>query len=340
MNRARVPLIDIEPFFSGDAASRRRVGKEIGAACADIGFFSIAGHRVDPGIVDDLRCTSHEYFALPDAEKRECVHPVAGTPRGLRVYEGEALGRAAGREAPPDLKEFYHFGREAWPDDPYYTGEEGKAYFIPNIWPDRPAGFRRAANAYYAAMEELVGHLMRLAALALDLDEDWFEDKIDRHVTAMRINHYPPQPVAPTEGQIRAGAHTDFGTFTILMGEDEPGGLQVQDRDGRWYDVETRPETFVVNVGDLFRRWTNDVWTSNFHRVVNPPAEIGPSARRISIGFFHQPNYDAEIACLPTCTDTARPPLYRAVTSGAFRDIRYDETDIPDTQAAAISEEA
>ena len=117
---------------------------------------------------------------------------------------------------------------------------------------------------------------MRLAALALDLDEDWFEDKIDRHVTAMRINHYPPQPVAPPEGQIRAGAHTDFGTFTILMGEDEPGGLQVQDRDGVWYDVETRPEAFVVNVGDLFRRWTNDVWTSNFHRVVNPPAEIGP----------------------------------------------------------------
>ena len=103
MDRARVPLIDIGPYFSGDSASRRRVGKAIGAACADIGFFSIAGHRVDPVIVAELRRTSHEYFALPDAEKRKCVHPVAGTPRGLRVYEGRGARprRRAGGAARP-----------------------------------------------------------------------------------------------------------------------------------------------------------------------------------------------------------------------------------------------
>jgi len=100
------------------------------------------------------------------------------------------------------------------------------------------------------------------------------------------------------------------------------------------YDVETTPDVFVVNVGDLFRRWTNDVWTSNFHRVVNPPAEVGPTTRRISIGFFHQPNYDALIECLPGCSSADRPPLYEPVTSGAFRGLRYAETDIPEAQTA------
>ncbi len=334
MTASRIPLIDIAPYFEGDIRTRRRIAKAIGAACADIGFFSIAGHGVDQAVIEDLRRVSHEFFALFEAEKRKCVHLVPGTPRGLRVLQGEALGRAAGREAPPDLKEFYHFGRDGWPDESYFNGEEGRSYFIPNIWPERPADFRTAAMEYYAAMERLIGVLMSLAALALDLPEDYFADKIDRHVTAMRINHYPPQRTAPPPGQIRAGAHTDFGTFTILMGENEPGGLQIQDADGSWYDVETRPELFVVNVGDLLRRWTNDVWTSNFHRVVNPPAEIGATARRISIGFFHQPNYDAVVECLPTCRAADRPALYRPVTSGAFRDIRYEETDIPAARSA------
>ena len=334
MTAKRVPLIDIAPYFGGGPQTRRRIGKEIGAACADIGFFSISGHGVDRAVIERLRRLSHEYFALPEAEKRRCVHPVPGTPRGLRVMQGEALGRAAGGEAQPDLKEFYHFGRDTWPDEPYYNGEQGRSYFIPNIWPARPAELRDAAIDYYAAMERLTGFLMSLAALALDLPEDYFADKIERHVTAMRINHYPPQAAAPPPGQIRAGAHTDFGIFTILLGEDEPGGLQVQDSDGSWYDVETTPEAFVVNVGDLLRRWTNDAWRSNFHRVVNPPADIGPTARRISIGFFHQPNYDAVVECLPSCTDTDRPALYRPVTSGAFRDIRYGETDIPDARTA------
>ena len=334
MTASRVSLIDIAPYFTGDAQTRRRIGKEIGAACADIGFFSITGHGIDPLIIENLRRVSHIYFARPEEEKRKCVHLVPGTPRGLRVMEGEALGRAAGRDAQPDLKEFYHYGRDGWPDEPYFNGSEGQSYFIPNIWPEHPADFRDAAMDYYAEMERLISVLMSLGALALDLPEDYFAEKIDRHVTAMRINHYPPQEIAPSPGQIRAGAHTDFGTFTILMGEDEPGGLQVQDADGHWFDVETTPDVFVVNVGDLLRRWTNDVWTSNFHRVVNPPAGIGSSARRISIGFFHQPNYDAVVECMPTCRTEDRPALYRPVTSGAFRDIRYEETDIPEAQTA------
>jgi isopenicillin N synthase-like dioxygenase len=118
---------------------------------------------------------------------------------------------------PPTFKEFYHFGREYWPNEPYYMGPEGRNYFIPNLWPAQPEGFADAAVVYYAEMETLAAFLMQLTALALDLDEHFFDDKIDRHITAMRLNFYPEQTRAPKPGQLRAGAHTDYGLSRSSM---------------------------------------------------------------------------------------------------------------------------
>jgi len=193
-----------------------------------------------------------------------------------------------------------------------------------NLWPSEPAGFAAAATAYYAEMEKLAAFMMRLTALALDLDEHFFVDKIDRHVSAMRLNFYPEQTTTPEMGQLRAGAHTDYGAFTILNGENVPGGLQVLAKDGHWIDVETNPETFVVNIGDLLMRWTNDRWISNTHRVVNPPASIAPRARRLSIAFFQQPNYDAPIECIAPPGQAKYPP----VRSGEYRDLKYRQTTV------------
>ena len=149
-------------------------------------------------------------------------------------------------------------------------------------------------------MDQLIVFLMRLAALALRVDEAFFDDKVDRSIGTMRLNYYPAQAVPPVPGQLRASAHTDYGGFTILAGEDVPGGLQVLTRAGQWVDVATTPENFVVNIGDLLMRWTNDRWLSNMHRVVNPPLGGAPSRPRLSIAFFNHPNYDALIECLPT----------------------------------------
>ncbi|MFI4988950.1 MAG: isopenicillin N synthase family dioxygenase, partial [Alphaproteobacteria bacterium] len=231
-----------------------------------------------------------------------------------------AYGNA--RPTPPDLKEYYHFGRERWPDDPYYTEGEGRSYFIPNLWPERPAGFAAAAERYYAAMERLSELMMELTALALGLKGDFFRDKIDRHITAMRLNFYPALAAAPVPGQLRAGEHTDYGLLTILNGENAPGGLQLETRTGAWLDVETDPETFVVNIGDLLMRWTNDRWVSNAHRVANPPASVAHGTSRLSIAFFHHPNYDAMIECVAPPGEAKYPP----VRSGAYRDLKYRQT--------------
>jgi isopenicillin N synthase-like dioxygenase len=279
----QIPIVDLSEALNGGFASRQAIAREIDGNCREVGFFTIVGHGVPISIRDALRSKAHAFFGLPLEEKRKAIHPVPGMPRGYRTQGIESLAQANAGMAPPDLKEFYHFSRESWPDDSYYTGVEGRRYFIRNLWPSEPAGFAAAASAYYAEMEKLAAFMMRLTALALDLDEHFFADKINKHVSAMRLNFYPEQTTTPEMGQLRAGAHTDYGAFTILNGENVPGGLQVLAKDGHWVDVETNPETFVVNIGDLLMRWTNDRWVSNTHRVVNPPASIAPRARRLSI---------------------------------------------------------
>jgi len=320
----RIPIIDLSAARTGGLACRQATAREIDATCREIGFFTITGHGVPVATMDELRSKAHAFFALPLAEKCKAIHPVPGTPRGFRAQGLEALAHANAGTTPADLKEFYHLGRENWPDETYYTGPEGRRYFIPNLWPRAPEGFAQAAAVYYGEMEKLATLLMRLAALALGREEYFFDDKIDRHISAMRLNFYPEQKSAPKPGQLRAGAHTDYGAFTILNGESVPGGLQVLARNGQWIDVETDPATFVINIGDLLMRWTNDRWVSNSHRVVNPPTSVAARAKRLSIAFFQQPNYDALIECIAAPGEAKYPP----VISGEYRDLKYRQTTV------------
>ena len=244
------------------------------------------------------------------------MSPKGDFRRGYLPVGGNALAYTLDRESPPDLIEAFTFGRFDLPETPYFTAHR-ETWFEPNIWPTRPPGFRERLCAYYRAMERLAETLMRIFALALDLPEDVFADKIERHITAMRLNHYAEASRPPLPGQLRAGAHTDYGSLTILLATEAAGGLQVRGSDGAWCDVAPAPDTFIVNLGDLMAQWTNDRWVSTLHRVVNPPAARRAGSRRASIAFFHQPNYDAPIECLPTCRRPDHPPRYAPTTSGA-----------------------
>ena len=317
-----VPVIDLGEAVAGGRTARMRAAAALDSACRDIGFFAIEGHGVSSFVVDDLRRAAHAFFAQLPAVKLAARHPVAGTNRGYHAAGGEALSASMEAPTPPDLKEFFHVGPVDVGADAYYTSAEGRQHFTPNVWPAAPADFERVAVAYYRTMSGLIRELMRLAALALSVDETFFDDKIDRSIGTMRLNYYPAQPSAPAPGQLRAGAHTDYGGFTILSGEDVPGGLQVSTRDGCWVDVPTTPMRFVVNIGDLLMRWTNDRWLSNLHRVVNPPARDGRA--RLSIAFFNHPNYDATIQCIAAPGAARYPP----VRSGDYRDLKYARTGL------------
>jgi isopenicillin N synthase-like dioxygenase len=312
-----VPVIDISGYFTGSESEKRRIAREIGEACRTIGFLVVTGHGVPDEVIRSTEATGRAFFDLPDAEKRRFGTKDPSIYRGYYAVETNAVAYSRDdRVAPPDYREIFSINRVSIdPSDPYFTSPLGQRIFAPNIWPEGIPGLREAWTEYYHAMEKLAGSLMRLFALALDLDEHWFDDKVDKHMTNFVVSNYPDQPRALPEGQLRAGAHTDYGSMTIIKAEDKPGGLEVLDAEGHWRPVPIVPGTFIVNLGDLMAQWTNDRWVSTMHRVVNPPRDKAVGSRRQSLIFFHQPNYDAVIECLPGCLDDGRAK-YAPITSG------------------------
>lgn len=315
MTSTPVPVLDISPLRQG-AAARRALAAEVDRTCRDIGFMVIEGHGVDPRLIEGVEGVSREFFDLPLAEKLRIVRPAPDVTRGYMPFKAEVLVSSRGGDAPGDLNESLMIGPIDVTDGSYYTAPAAGRHFAPNLWPDRPYGLRPLYEAYYRAMDALATDLMALFALALDLPEDFFRTSIDRNISRLRIRNYPAPLVPPEPGQLRAGAHSDYGSLTILKTEDRPGGLQVQDKGGNWSDVPHVPGCFVVNIGDMMARWTNDRWVSTLHRVVNPPPDRAAESRRQSIVFFHNPNYDARVACLPSCADADNPPRYPPTTSG------------------------
>jgi isopenicillin N synthase-like dioxygenase len=236
--------------------------------------------------------------------------------RGYSQIGGEGLSYSLDNPAPPDLKESLTIGPIDVPNDPYFQGAEAGPHFAPNLWPTKPPELKQIWIDYFHAMEVLSAKLMRIFALSLELPEHFFDDKIDKHISMFRVLSYPDQPEEPLPGQLRAGAHSDYGSLTIVRQDDAPGGLQVNNVDGEWVDIKPIPGAFVVNLGDLMMQWTNDLWRSTMHRVVNPPRDRTLGTRRISLVFFHQPNYDAMVSCLDSCHGPGNPVKYAPISSG------------------------
>jgi isopenicillin N synthase-like dioxygenase len=321
-----VPIIDIGGFLADDPEGRVAIPRAVARACEETGFFTIVGHGVDRMLIADAANAARRFFDLPADEKKAVRNDAMS--RGYRGIGDEGLAGTRSDQTPPDLKEVFHLGPPDFPHDAYHEAQDGRPHFIDDVWPETPSDFRPKVTAYYRAIEKLGADIMRIFALALALPEDYFAGKIDRHISALRIINYPEQKTAPLPGQLRAGAHSDYGTLTILLGENEPGSLQVFTRNGEWIDVPIPPDSFVINIGDLMMRWTNDRWVSTLHRVVNPPQSVASRARRQSLAFFHHPNYDADVSCIPTCTGPGNPPRYAPVNAGPYRIEKYTQARI------------
>ncbi len=282
------------------------------AACRDLGFLVVSGHGVDAGLIARMHAVSAAFFRLPLAD-RQRLRVVPGRIHGWTGPSQSYLADTLGAARAADWKEGFSIGPV---DTPPGLSAREAPYFGRNPWPERPDGFVATWTSYYKAMERLAHRLMRAFALALGLPPTYFDHRIDRHITGLAAHHYPAQPVAAAPGQLRAGAHTDFGSLTILHAGDNPDGLQVRGRDGDWRDVTAPPGSFVVNIGDLMAQWTNDRWVSTLHRVRNPPPDRAHLPRQ-SITFFHQPNWHALVECLPGCDGPGNPARYPPITSGA-----------------------
>ncbi len=311
---ATLPLVDVAALGGDDAAAERRIAAEIGAACRDIGFFCIVGHGVPAAQVEASFAVARDFFDRPEAEKLEIAITRSRHNRGYVPLAAEALDPTR----PGDAKEGFNAGRELAPDDPALLA--GRPFHGPNQWPAIPAEFRATMLAYYARMQRLCERLHRAFAIDLGLPPDFFSGYIDRPLATLRVLRYPPHPGAFDGRLWGAAPHTDYGNVTILAQGDE-SGLQVRRRDGTWMDAPLLPGAFVCNIGDCLMRWSNDVYVSTPHRVVNRTGRL-----RHSMAFFFDPNDDAPVECLPTCTDADRPPRYAPTTGAAYLKERLDAT--------------
>lgn len=291
-----VPVIDISPFIDGTAPES--VAAEIDRACRELGFLVITGHGVPQPVLDRGVDAMSRFFAEPVEAKAR--HHREGYHGGYSEFANMSLGQSLGAAAPADLREGFGAKRQDIldPSSPVWGDEESTREL------------RLAITDYYFAMNAVADTLMEIFAVALGRERDFFEQFTFRHNSNLGVFHYPPMQEQPLPGQLRGGAHTDFGGVTVLYAAPSVEGLEVWDGD-EWQPVPVVPGTFVINLGDLMQRWTNDVWNSTLHRVTNP-ADGAWDSDRLSFAFFHQPNKDAVIASL----DDASAPKYETITSG------------------------
>lgn len=313
-----LPLIDISGLRSAEPGDRAAVGRALREVCLDRGFFYLTGHRVPADLRARAMAAIRAFFSLPLEEKRKVDMAQSSCNRGYEPLRGQTLDPGA----PADVKEGYYIGRDLTPDDPRVRA--GKFNHGPNIWPQALPRFRQDLEAYYAAMHDLARLLMRGLALSLGLDEGYFDEFCTEELATLRLLHYPEQPANPLPGEKGCGAHTDFGTITLLL-QDDCGGLQVWDGDRGWIDAPPVAGTYVVNLGDMVGRWTNDRYRSTLHRVINSSGRD-----RYSIPFFYLGNPDTPIECIATCLEAGETPKYPVTTVGRHYQEMYGVTYGPE----------
>lgn len=294
-----LPVIDISGLAASDPAARRAVGDALRSACLEHGFFYCTGHGVPQGLIDAAMAQTQALFDLPETAKIALDKAQSPANRGYEHLGGQTLQPGA----MPDRKEGFYIGEDLGSDHPRV--QAGAFNAGANLWPDDLPAFRPVMVAYFAALNVVAARLMQGLALSLELPEDHFSAFTTDPAATLRLLHYPPsRPEVPDE--LGAGAHTDFGGLTILL-QDDNGGLQVMGQDG-WIEAPPVPGAYVVNLGDMIARWTNDRYRSTLHRVINRSGN-----ERYSIPFFYSGNPDHEVRCLPTCLADGEQPKYPPV---------------------------
>jgi isopenicillin N synthase-like dioxygenase len=312
-----VPVLDL----SRDPAA---LAYDLDQICAEVGFFQLVEHGVTE-LSDAAWQAMQAFFDLPLEERMSVCSPSPDYPHGYSPLAAEALGRSLGADVSPDLKEVFNSGPVDDPVHPVHDEEEW-VIWSPNLWPASLPELQLTWTKYHRAMQVLANRLMQLFASALSLPETYFDEFIDHAACGLRGICYPARSTPPEPGQLRAGAHTDYGTLTLLR-QDTVGGLEVTTRAGEWVGVDSIPGAFVVNIGDLLAGWTNDRWRSTVHRVTDPHvAAGGVYERRFSMPFFHNANWNAEISCLPSCLVPGEQPKYAPVLAGPHLRAKFRRT--------------
>lgn len=312
MSTHSIPVVDLSDFTQGSDQKKYHFVEELGKAFEDVGFVSVKNHGVSQELVDNYYAAIKKFFELPSDLKRK--YEIAGLA-GQRGYTSFGKEQAKGFDA-PDLKEFWQMGQTVEDDDPV------KNEYPQNVSVTDIPEFNELGLDLYKSFEKCGIELLRAIAIHLGIGEFYFDKYVHNGNSILRAIHYPPITQEP-KNAIRAEQHEDINLITLLVGASAEG-LQILVKDGVWIDVTAPDGCFVVNVGDMLQRLTNDRLRSTTHRVVNPPKEKWHTPR-FSIPFFTHPKGSMRLDCLPGCVDDRHPIKYAPITAGEYLDERLRE---------------
>ena len=305
-----IPIVDLADYRAGIPGAREAAAASIATALETSGFFGIRNHGVDPGVVADAFDASRTFHALP--LERKLAIAINSGHRGYMPMADQH--RVEAEHA--NLSASFLCGVELAADDPAVL--QGLPMHSVNQWPANLPGFREAMTAYHEALWSVGMMLVDLFETALEVDEGYLSESFQSPMAFIRALYYPPAPENIPEGQFGAAPHSDFGFVTILA-QDDVGGLQVEAPDGSWIDAPNQLGVFLVNVGDMLMRWTNDRFRSTVHRVIN-----ADGAERYSMPYFFDPGFDTVVECIDSCCGPDNPPRYPPTSWGAFLNERFN----------------
>ena len=304
LNFDEIPIVDLTPLFEPNSEALTRLVESVREICRNIGFFYIKNHRVPTNAINTLLLETERFFRLPLETK--LVYDIGKLRRHRGYVPVGAL--CADPDAEPDMQEAFEVALELPEDDPDYVA--GSPIYGPNVWPTELPEFEQDVYSYFEHMLALGRTLFRLFALTLDLPETFYDKEISKPMAQLRLIHYPTTKHRPSaSGSLGVGAHTDYECFTILW--QKQSGLQVQNPAGIWIEAPPIADTFVINIGDMLQRWTNDLFVSTPHRVINRS-----DRKRYSFPFFFGTNYETVVKCLEHCCGPDNPPRYPPTKCG------------------------
>jgi isopenicillin N synthase-like dioxygenase len=309
-----IPVVDLGQWRQGDEESRRQFIEDFGAALADLGFVALEGHGISQELFDSSYGVFREFFALPEEVKKHYEFPERGRRRGYTSFGVEH----AKDSDKPDLKEFFHVGRELPEDHPM------RERIPQNAWPDEIPALRDTILELYERLEACSIDLLGAFSLYLDQEMSFLPDLARNGNTIMRVIHYPVSEGFDEPGVMRAAAHEDINLMTLLPPADE-SGLELLTREGDWMPVRAIPGQIVVDTGDMMKRITNDRIPATTHRVVNPQGEPTP---RYSMPFFVHPHPDATLEVLDSVVEEGESPKYQPIGAEEFLEMRLEETGV------------
>lgn len=299
-----IPVLDLAAFRAGKPGARQRLAQEVTYVFENVGFYFIVNHGVPQSLIDDTFAAAKRFHDLPLELKVE-IKLNEYNIGYLPMRGGTTRHSALNANNKPNVNEAFFLARELAPDHPDVLAE--KPYRCLNKWPRELPGFRETCLAYAGELEALALSLVPLYALALELPETHFDEAFANPMFKLRMTHYPDQDLA-ADNEFGLAPHTDTSFMTLLAPNKVPG-LSVRLPSGRWIDAQTIDGAFLVNGGDMLRRWTNDRFLATPHRVINRSG-----AERYALPFFFDCWAEHVMDCLPTCSGPGNPPKYEPIT--------------------------